>query len=87
MRQADLSLLHERISNVVRTSPVGKRAGRVSLEPDQDGDGDHFLRVMIELKAAGKVRHSELVTLVRAIEDTVQDLDDRFTSVRFPDAA
>jgi hypothetical protein len=85
--QADLETLRRLIDETARKSPVGHKLQKVELEPASSGDGDEYLRVMIGLKSTDDADYPELAKLIKAIEDAVGKLDERYPSVRFPDAA
>jgi hypothetical protein len=85
--QADVSVLRKRIIDLARTSVVGGRVKDVILETDQDDDGSEFLRVTLEVLPLDDVQDDELVALIESIESAVGEVDERFPSVRFADAA
>ena len=85
--QTDLETLRQVVIDTARKSPVGEKLEDVALEPAQDSEGDEFLRVMIRLKRIDEADRPTLVKLIESIEDAVGELDERYPSVRFPDAA
>ncbi len=85
--QADFALLRDRVREVVRRSPVSERVNDIVLEADRDDEGTDFLRVVLEMKAIDDVDDSELEALIESIEKAVGDVDERYPSVRFADAA
>lgn len=87
MRQADFSELKKRVLEVTHDSPVGERIKNVILEADRDDDGSDFLRVILEVSSLDEVEDSDLVPVIESIETAILDVDDRFPSVRFADAA
>jgi hypothetical protein len=85
--QADFSVLKQAISDVIQKSAIGARVTDVVLEADRDDEGEDFLRVILEVKPLDDVANPDLAAVVESIEKTIGDLDDRFPSVRFADAA
>ena len=85
--QTELATLKELIIETARKSPVGEKVEGVDLESDRDDDGVDFLRVMIHLKSFDEADYPALANLIEAIEDAVGEIDERYPSVRFPDAA
>ena len=85
--QTELATLKELIIETARKSPVGEKVEGVDLEFDRDDDGVDFLRVMIHLKSFDEADYPALANLIEAIEDAVGEIDERYPSVRFPDAA
>jgi hypothetical protein len=87
MPQAEIPMLKKRVSEVARRSAIGKRLKDVVLEADRDEEGSDFLRVVVQVKTLDSVRDEDLEELIRSIENALSDLDERFPSVRFADAA
>lgn len=58
----------------------------VSVEAGQDLDGYDFLRVLIRLPKR-VVADATLEELLESIEDSVAEIDERYVSVRFEEAA
>ena len=85
--QTDLETLKRVVDETARKSPVGHKVKSVELEPASSGEGDEYLRVMIRLKSTKEADYPELAKLIKAIEDAVGELDERYPSVRFPDPA
>jgi hypothetical protein len=85
--QSDLETLRRVIDETARRSPVGYKLQDVELEPASSDDGDEYLRVMIRLKGTEEADYPALQRLIEAIENKVGELDERYPSVRFPDAA
>ena len=71
------------------TAVAAAKAGvaDIVLESDRDDGGTEFLRVLVELKPGKSPPNEDLEALLEAIEDAVGAIDDRYPSVRFPDAA
>jgi hypothetical protein len=85
--QADFSTLKKRVVEVMRKSLVGERVRDVLLEADRDDEGTDFLRITLEVRPLDGVSDADIEALVESIEKTVGDVDERFPSVRFADAA
>ncbi len=85
--RTDLATLKRLIIETARKSPVGEKVEGVDLESDRDDDGVDFLRVMVRLKSIDEADYPALADLIEAIEDAVGEIDERYPSVRFPDAA
>jgi hypothetical protein len=87
MKQAEFSVLKKRVEDVTHDSPVGNRIKNIVIEADDDGTGSDFLRVILETAPLDEVKDSDLISVIESIETALLDLDDRFPSVRFADAA
>ena len=85
--QADLDTLKRRIVEAATRSGVAAQLGNVAVEADRDEDGADFLRVIVQVKDVAQVDEAEFDTLLEAIERAVGDVDERYPSVRFSDAA
>jgi len=85
--QADISILKDTVLAATRRSALAQRVKDVVLEADQDGEGDDFIRIVLEVQSLDKAKDADLEALIESIEKTVGDIDDRFPSVRFADAA
>lgn len=85
--RTDLATLKRLIIETARKSPVGEKVEGVDLESDRDDDGVDFLRVMVRLKSIDEADYPALADLIEAIEDAVGEIDERYPSVQFPDAA
>lgn len=86
MTQADLSTLEKRVRDVAKESILGERLKDVTLEADRYDESD-FLRILVEVKTLESVSDEDLEAVVESIESAVSELDERFPSVRFADAA
>ena len=64
--------------------PKGTRA--VKVEPAENDEGDEYLLVTVEL-ASADIDDEALEKLLEDIEAEVANLDERYPSVRFLDAA
>lgn len=87
LKVADLADLQDRVVKVVRASPIGGRVRNVSVEAEDEGVGGPFLRIVVEMIDLEKLAEEEAEPVVRSIEGAVEELDERFPSVRFADAA
>jgi hypothetical protein len=85
--QADFDVLRQRINDAVHESALSKLVNDIVIEADQDEQGDDFLRITLGLQSSHRVRATDLTKLVREIRTVVGDVDDRFPTVRFADAA
>lgn len=79
--------LTSKIVETVHASRVAADVTDVSVEPDTDNDGIAFLRVKVTLKDTQKADDDDLDALLEDIEEAVLEIDDRYPSVRFLDAA
>jgi hypothetical protein len=87
MQRTDLSALKDRVSEVAKKSAIAGGVTDIVLEADRDSDGADFLRIILKIKSLDRVNYKELAALTTSIEDAVGDIDERFPSVRFADAA
>ena len=87
MKLADLSDLKNRLTDLARRSPVAGQVKDILLEPDSDADGEDFLRIIVEIKNFEGIKDADMEALTVSIENTVSDMDERFPSVRFAEAA
>ena len=85
--QTDLAILKQLVIETAKKSPLSERVQGVELESDRDNDGAEYLRVMIRVKNVAEPDYAALSNLLEAIESAVGERDDRYPSVRFPDAA
>ena len=85
--RTDLETLKQVVIETAKKSPMGEKLEGVELESDRYDETGDFLRVVIRLKKADESDRPALAKLIEAIEDAVGELDDRYPSVRFPDAA
>lgn len=68
------------------TSRLPKGVGAVNVEPAENEEGDEYLLVTVQL-ASADINDEALEKLLEEIEAEVANLDDRYPSVRFLDAA
>ena len=87
MKHADIKDLEKRVSRVIRDSDLADRVSRVSVEPGDDDEGSEFLRVFLHFNTAPNLRWKNFQAVVRAIEEEVAVVDERFPSVRIAEAA
>ena len=87
MKTAELDDLKIRIAGLAKKSAVGGRLRDVLVEASDDGEAGDFLRILIELDDLQHVKVEEVEPLIKSIEVAVAQLDDRFPSVRFGEAA
>lgn len=86
-RRTDLDTIRATVNEIVAASPIARHVVGVALVPDTDGDGDEYIRVEISLRAQARANDRDVIRLIEAIEIAVGEVDERFASVRFPDAA
>jgi hypothetical protein len=68
-------------------SDFRERVQGVEVEADDDGEGGTFLRISFQMTRTDQLEWDEVKPLVRAIEDNLATVDERFPSVRFAEAA
>lgn len=84
---ADLSTIKERVVNATRAAEAKVGIADVILEVDRDDEGTDFLRVIIEVKHSDRANEADFEAWLEAIEGAVGEVDERYPSVRFADAA
>jgi hypothetical protein len=87
MKQVEITELTRRIEAIGRASPLASRLKQVTVEPADDGAGNLYLRVILRMDDPDTLTWETVRPLVNAIQDDVIEIDDRFPSVYFPDAA
>jgi len=85
--QTDLETLKQVVIETAKKSPVGEKVEGVEIESNHYDETGEFLRLMIRLKSADDANYPALAKLIEAIENAVGEVDERYPSVRFPDAA
>lgn len=85
--QADLGTLKKQVLEAAKRPSIKAQIEDVLLEPDRDDDGADFLRVLVQVKHSPPPADEDLEDLLEAIEDAVSEIDERYPSVRFADAA
>ncbi len=86
MKQADIETIKQIVETLGKASTLGGELKQVEVEPSDNGLGGDFLRVSLHLEHPERITWANVADLVRSIEDSVLAIDDRFPSVRFPDA-
>jgi hypothetical protein len=84
---ADLAEIKERVVSATTAAAAKVGIADIILEVDRDEDGDDFLRVIIEVKHGERAKDADYEAWLEAIEKAVGEIDDRYPSVRFSDAA
>ncbi|GEM_PF-4919274 len=87
MQRMELSTLRDRVAEIAENAAIGDGVADIVLEADKDADGDDFLRVILKIRGLDRASYEDLASLVTSIETVVGDLDERFPSVRFAEAA
>lgn len=83
----DLDKLRQTILATARQGPLKKVVEDVLVEPDTDDDGNEFLRVVVKLRKYDADSDADLERVLENIEAAVLNVDSRYPSVRFLDAA
>lgn len=83
----DLEAIKEKVVSATRAAEAKVGIADIILETDRDDDGDDFLRVIIEVKHADRATEADYELWLEAIETAVREVDARYPSVRFADAA
>jgi hypothetical protein len=84
---ADLDTIKERVVGATRAAEAKVGIADITLEVDHDDDGNDFLRVIIEVKHSDRATQADFETWLEQIEKAVGEVDSRYPSVRFADAA
>lgn len=87
MMISDLSTIKERVVDAAKAAEEKVGIADVILEVDRDDEGVDFLRVIIEMKHSEKASEADFEAWLEAIESAVGEVDERYPSVRFADAA
>jgi hypothetical protein len=85
--QTDLDILRHKVLDVAHLSGVAEQVGDIDLEADQDSYGFGIVRITLRMKAFDRTKDEEMLALMKSIEETVSNLDDRSPIVYFADAA
>jgi hypothetical protein len=85
--KVELSTLKKGVEDVLAESPLRTSIGGFRLDEGNDGDGFEFIRVLFDINPVTPVPDADLADLAAHIEDALAQLDERFASVRFSDAA
>ena len=86
MRQAEIPELTRLIAALSKASSLGTRIRQVEVEPGEYEDGAPFLRVNLYFDHTDDLEWDIVEPLVTSIEDSVEEIDDRYPSVRLADA-
>lgn len=84
---ADLDTIKERVVGATRAAEAKVGITDITLQVDHDDDGDDFIRVIIEVKHSERATDADYEAWLEAIEKAVGEVDSRYPSVRFADAA
>ena len=84
---ADLDTIKERVIGATRAAAAKVGIADITLEIDHDDDGDDFLRVIIQVKHSDRATDADYEAWLEAIEQAVGEVDRRYPSARFADAA
>lgn len=87
MKQAEIPELTRLIADLSKASSLGARIQEVEVEPGEYEDGAPYLRVWLYFDHTDDLEWAIVKPLVTSIEDSVEDIDDRYPSVRLADAA
>ncbi len=87
MSNAEFSEVTRRVQEVVGKSDLAEQVTGISVAETTDESGSEFLRVVLSLRSLKKLDFDRIEVFVRAIEDSVAEVDDRFASVRLAEAA
>ena len=87
VKHAEPTELKTLIDGIVRRSAVAHHLKGIVLESDEASDENGFFRVTIALDGLGAFDDEDMVTLTASIEGAIDDLDVRFPSIRFAEAA
>jgi len=75
------------VSDTIRGGALAKDIQEVRVEPGVDADGNEILRVLVQMKREQEDTDEELESLLEKIEAAILEIDERYPSVRFLDAA
>ncbi len=87
MTTATIEELTERVRSLLADSDFGNIISGVRVEPALSADDWEVLRVYLQVREARKVDVAKANALIRRIVDSLMEIDDRFPSVRFAEAA
>jgi len=87
MKQIEITELTRRIEAIGKASSLASRLMQVKVEPADDGAGNEYRRVILRMDEPDTLTWESVAPLVNSIQDDVLEIDDRFPSVYFPDAA
>lgn len=78
--------LTDRVRALLAQSALRDRVKGVDIEPI-DFEDDEVLRVTIQVSRPDTVKTEDALQLLRLIHDELSEVDDRFPSIRFAEAA
>jgi len=84
--QMTIADLTSRVQALLEKSILKDRVKGVAIEPVEFED-DEILRITVQLARPDTVETAQALQLLRQIHDELSELDDRFPSVRFAEAA
>ncbi len=87
MTQAEFSEVTRTVREAVGKSDLASEVTGIWIDENTDETGGEFLRVILSLRSLKKLDFDQIELFVRAIEDSVAEVDDRFASVRLAEAA
>lgn len=87
MAQAEFSEVTRTVREAVGKSDLASEVTGIAIDENTDETGGEFLRVILSLRSLKKLDFDQIELFVRAIEDSVAEIDDRFASVRLAEAA
>jgi hypothetical protein len=85
--KTDLGLLEERVKTTLKDVAFKSDIRDYHVEEGQDDDGIEFLRVIFDLSDDADIPDEKLNEFAQEIEKTLGEVDERFASVRFSEAA
>lgn len=83
----DVETIKARVDEIARSSDAAPFIDRIDVEEAMDEFDAPFLRVKIRVKPIKKNIDVVLNRFIREVEDSVAEVDERYPSVRFLDAA
>jgi len=86
MKQAEIPELAGLITGLSKASSLGRRIRQVEVEPGEFEDGAPYLRVWLHFDRTRDLTWYIVEPLVTSIEDSVEEIDDRYPSVRLANA-
>lgn len=87
MKRAELSQLKDVITALARGSQVGSRILSIDVGAEDTLDTGAFLRVLVTLDDLTDLEPENVEPLIESIEQGVAQIDERYPSVRFTEAA
>lgn len=79
--------LKQIVEAAIKSAPASKQIRSVNIEPEVDDEGTEFLRVILGVRDEGQQDEEALEALLEKIEGALLEIDSRYPSVRFQDAA